>query len=205
MSSREAILSSLRNAVVPSVDAPPADFAHQSFEDPLAHFIEVLESVGGKAIQLPSGASSSELLSHLPVDPATSKVVSLFPDLLPGNVDLAAINDPHDLHDIGLALLGGQLGVAENGAIWLDLTSVKHRVICVLAEHVAILLPASQIVSTMHEAYRQVSELESAAGLLQTPRFGLFLSGPSKTADIEQSLVIGAHGARSLTVFLAAD
>lgn len=205
MSSREAILSSLRNAAVPAIEPPPADFAHQSFDDPLARFIEVLESVGGKAVQLLGDLSPSELLSHLPIDPAGTKIVSLFPNALPGNVDLATIDDPHALHDIGLALLGGKFGVAENGAIWLDLTSVKHRVICVLAEHVAILLPASQIVATMHEAYRRVAELESASGLLQTPRFGLFLSGPSKTADIEQSLVIGAHGARSLTVFLTND
>ena len=32
--------------------------------------------------------------------------------------------------------------------------------------------------------------------------YGVFISGPSKTADIEQSLVIGAHGAGSLTIFI---
>jgi L-lactate dehydrogenase complex protein LldG len=44
----------------------------------------------------------------------------------------------------------------------------------------------------MHAAYEELGKVKSS--------FGLFLSGPSKTADIEQSLVIGAHGARSLTV-----
>ena len=46
----------------------------------------------------------------------------------------------------------------------------------------------------MHAAYQQLNG--------QNFDYGLFLSGPSKTADIEQSLVIGAQGAMSLTVIL---
>jgi L-lactate dehydrogenase complex protein LldG len=46
----------------------------------------------------------------------------------------------------------------------------------------------------MHDAYARI--------VIPTPGFALWLSGPSKTADIEQALVIGAHGARSCTVLL---
>jgi L-lactate dehydrogenase complex protein LldG len=84
--------------------------------------------------------------------------------------------------------------VAENGAIWVDTRDWAHRGVFVIAQHLAIVLPAAEIVADMHAAYARVS--------FDRPGFQLFIAGPSKTADIEQSLVIGAHGARSCTVFL---
>ena len=91
----------------------------------------------------------------------------------------------------------GEFAVAENGAVWLTDARLKHRATLFITQHLALVVPRNEIVNNMHEAYQRLQF--SGRG------YGLFLSGPSKTADIEQSLVIGAHGARSLTVFLLGD
>jgi L-lactate dehydrogenase complex protein LldG len=62
-----------------------------------------------------------------------------------------------------------------------------------ICQHLVICIRATDLVPNMHEAYDRIREMEG---------YGLFLAGPSKTADIEQSLVIGAHGARSLVVYV---
>lgn len=103
-------------------------------------------------------------------------------------------SDPHEFADLNLAILRGQFGVAENGAIWLEDADLGLRAVPFITEHLAILLDRNQLVGNMHEAYQKVGMAESG--------FGLFIAGPSKTADIEQSLVIGAHGAKSLLLVL---
>lgn len=115
--------------------------------------------------------------------------------LIPGNIDLGSIETitREDLEKIDITILNGILGVAENGAIWID--NLKHRVIPFIAEHLILVLNEESIVKTMHEAYDKL-KIRTQSG------FGCFISGPSKTADIEQSLVYGAHGPRTLTVIL---
>ncbi|HSJ68730.1 MAG TPA: LUD domain-containing protein, partial [Anditalea sp.] len=88
----------------------------------------------------------------------------------------------------------GQFGVAENGAIWLDEEDLEFRILPFITEHLVIVLDKSKLVGNMHQAYARIGNTPSG--------FGLFTAGPSKTADIEQSLVIGAHGAKSLKVVL---
>lgn len=101
---------------------------------------------------------------------------------------------PHDLADVDVLVCRGVLGVAENGAVWVPASRIGHRAAPFLTQHLVLALGVDEIVDTLHDAYRRVDV--AAEG------FGLFVAGPSKTADIEQSLVIGAHGARSLTVLL---
>jgi L-lactate dehydrogenase complex protein LldG len=100
--------------------------------------------------------------------------------------------DPHLLNDLNLAIIHGQFGVAENGAIWLEDEDLGLRAFPFITEHLVIVLQENSLVSNMHAAYQKIGDQQSG--------FGLFLAGPSKTADIEQSLVIGAHGAKSLRV-----
>jgi L-lactate dehydrogenase complex protein LldG len=108
--------------------------------------------------------------------------------------DLAAVADPHELEDVDMAIAPGEFAVAENGAVWVTDRQVRQRAIFFIPQHLALVVPREQLVHNMHEAYRRLA--------FDGPGFGVFISGPSKTADIEQSLVIGAHGPRSLTVFL---
>ena len=78
--------------------------------------------------------------------------------------------------------------------IWISEDNIPVRVSPFITKHLVLVLKKSDIVPTLHHAYEQIQSLDFD--------FGIFLSGPSKTADIEQSLVIGAQGALSLTVFL---
>ncbi|MEJ7589840.1 MAG: LUD domain-containing protein, partial [Ferruginibacter sp.] len=86
------------------------------------------------------------------------------------------------------------IGVAENGAVWIYESQMKNRLLPFICQHLVIYLDVKNIVPTMHEAYELIDVAKEG--------YGVFLAGPSKTADIEQSLVIGAHGARSLLVYL---
>jgi L-lactate dehydrogenase complex protein LldG len=84
--------------------------------------------------------------------------------------------------------------VAENGAVWIDDRTLPARWLPFLAEHLLIVLPAVRLVDDMHAAYDRIARPLAS--------YGVFVSGPSKTADIEQRLVVGAHGARSLTLIM---
>lgn len=131
------------------------------------------------------------------------QVLQLFPDAkqiasplseVDATVDLGSISDPHELADTDVAILRGQIGVAENGAIWVDEKDIQHRVLPFITQHLVILLSQNKLVHNMHQAYAEIQVDQTG--------FGVFIAGPSKTADIEQSLVIGAQGPRSLTVIL---
>jgi len=94
----------------------------------------------------------------------------------------------------GAVVLAGGPAVAESGAVWWVPRSEAERRAAFLAERVIAVVARSQLVDHLHAAYHQIDP----AGA----HYGCFMAGPSKTADIEQALVIGAHGPRALDVYL---
>ena len=192
MTPKQTILSAIRRHQLPEAPLPSLDQSWIQFSDARAQFASVLESVGGRAVMVADTSALNSELSAVSEWRDAKKTVSLVADVH-GNTDLAQI-DPHATEDIDFAILPGQFAVAENGAVWISDDGVKQRAIYFIAQHLALVVSADNIIPNMHEAYRRLS--------FDSPRFGAFISGPSKTADIEQSLVIGAHGPRSMTVFV---
>ncbi len=196
MSSRDSILRAIRAQTVPPADQPSLEHTWLRYADPQAQFQSLVESVGGRIVRLASQEDLAKALDDLPEYASAMQIVSGVA-AIPSTVNLNAIEDPHDLESVDFALFPGQFGVAENGAIWVTDEAIRHRAIYFITQHLALVLPASQIVHNLNEAYARLA--------IGSSSLGLFISGPSKTADIEQSLVIGAHGPRSLTVFLVDD
>jgi L-lactate dehydrogenase complex protein LldG len=197
MSSRTEILSRIRQILPPALDLPGTEWTGIVYDDPVAKFSEVLTGVGGLCERVATLAEAHQRLQEFEPYASAKVRCSLIPGVGETTFDYDAVTDPHDLETVEFAVLPGELAVAENAAVWVTDRLVKHRVLFFLTQHLALIVPAKQIVNNMHQAYEKVAIGET--------QFAAWLSGPSKTADIEQSLVIGAHGSRSLLVLLVDD
>ncbi len=191
MDSKRAILEALRRTDLPPAPLPPYP-APVRFADPERQFAESLLSVGGRYLRAADAAQLASQLAAVEPFARAGRMVSLVPGVGRSDLDLSAISDPHQLEGLDFAVLPGAFGVAENGAVWVEGASLPLRALFVVPQHLALVVPAGAVVQTMQDAYERIA--------FRGAGFGVFVSGPSKTADIEQSLVIGAHGARSCTV-----
>jgi L-lactate dehydrogenase complex protein LldG len=193
-SARDAILSALRAAQPPTAAHPGVPAPAPLPADPQGQFLEAVKAVGATGLRVPDVAALRAALDRLAAELQATRIVVAAPGAGEGTVALASLPDPHALEGIDLAVLPGAFGVVENGAVWVDTRPLRHRGVFVVAQHLALVVPASEVVPDMHAAYARID--------LSGPGLRLFIAGPSKTADIEQALVIGAHGARSCTVVL---
>ena len=157
-----------------------------------ARFKEVLKGIGGEVIEALNEEEVKTALRNAPF--SGGRIITTIESF----ADIAETgwrsDDPHALADVDLAIFRARFGVAENGAVWLTEADLGRRVAPFICQRLATLLYKSDILATMGEAYERIGAADYS--------FGTFIAGPSKTADIEQSLVLGAHGARGMTVFL---
>ena len=190
MSTREKILTAIAANKPILVELPAMDQQQvTNYDDLVAKFTATLESIGGQVLHL---ENSSILESIIHDEIKTGKLVfNAINDL---SSELNSSQAATVLEPVQKAFIKAGIGVAENGAVWVKESQMVNRLLPFICQHLVIVLEKEKLVATMHHAYQQINVFEEG--------FGVFIAGPSKTADIEQSLVIGAHGARSMTVYL---
>jgi L-lactate dehydrogenase complex protein LldG len=191
MSTKNDIINNIRRHAVQEYAMPEINVNAVEYDNPVVEFLEISRFVGGDAVLLKESEDVNVLIRDLYPDAGT--IASNLPEITISTCNPDETDDPHNLNGVELAVVKGEFGVAENGCVWIP-QNIKQKALYFIAENLVILLDKNKIVNNMHKAYEYVAAEDYG--------FGVFISGPSKTADIEQALVMGAHGAKSVTVIL---
>ena len=187
---KEELLGKLRRNTMHQFDMPEASIDGIKYENTIEQFIETSHKVGSEVIEAKAGEDLNKLIrkAYPEAQVLASNVKGIKVDLNPDMV-----SEAQDLNGTDVGIVEGDIAVAENGCVWVPQT-MKERVVCFVSENLVILVHRDKIINNMHEAYRRIHMTEYG--------YGCFISGPSKTADIEQALVMGAQAARGVTVII---
>lgn len=188
---KEELLQKLRRNTREQYDMPKDDIKGIAYDDTVAQFVETSKTVGAHVVMAQAGESLDSIVRR--AYPDAKVIASDIAELSIATLNPDTVAEAQNLNGTDVGVVRGQIGVAENGCVWIP-QSMKEKAVCFIAEYLVIVLPKSGIVNNMHEAYARIEM--PATGL------GTFISGPSKTADIEQALVMGAQAARGVTVVI---
>lgn len=193
-----------RAAVAARIAAPPRTAApgRVQNDDPVGTFVQRAEDIGAGVARVASmtdvGAAIADVLRarNLP------QVAKISPEL--GDLDMAwpltmrvTAGGADGDDPVGVAL--AQAGVAETGTVILASGAKSPTKLNYLPETHIVVLPASRIVRTYEEGLDRVRGADKAALL---PRTVNWITGPSRTADIEQTILVGVHGPKRIHIVI---
>jgi L-lactate dehydrogenase complex protein LldG len=192
MTTREKILEAVLKNQPEATALPDTSMFKGDGNGLVQKYMDVFTTIGGSSFLVDDLATVNVMIAEN-FDTA-KRIVTTLPELSDNFELISDMVDPHSYQDIELALIKAHFSVAENGAVWLTEEVMGQRIIPYICQHLAVVVHAESIVPTLHEAYEKIGTGNYG--------FGGFIGGPSKTADIEQALVLGAHGPLSMTVFI---
>jgi L-lactate dehydrogenase complex protein LldG len=200
---REEILNRLKNAVHAVPEKP-------DFEKPVFHpidksldeaFKESLEMVNGFVF---SFASEEKMYQGLKDFFASRKEGLVFcsEKQISEKLDLVKINHKHGSEipkDMEFGITGCEYLVAHTGSVLVSSAQQGGRQMFVFPPVHVVIAKKNQLVATLEQAYSNIGEKYQD----NFPSQFTLITGPSRTADIEKTMVLGAHGPRELIVFLS--
>ena len=197
MSAKEDILARLRKNTRETYEIPGLDqLKPVTYNDSVAEFIQkTTTTAGAKLYEMKDGDKLNDIIRTSYPD---AKVIASNLPGIEAQLNPDTVSDARELMKADVGVIEGRIGVAENACIWIP-QQMKEKAICFASQQLVILLHRSDVVSNMHEAYARIAD---STDYFQQYKFGTFISGPSKTADIEGALVYGAQAARAVTVVL---
>lgn len=192
LTSREKILEAVLKNQPEAAALPDIAIFKGDGNNKVERYTNVFKAIGGEA-HLVDDINEVKILIKQNFD-GSKRIITTLPELSDVAEILSTTDDPHTLENVELAVIRAHFGVAENGAVWLTEETMGHRILPYICQHLAVVIGEESIVPTLHEAYEKIGVGDYG--------FGGFIGGPSKTADIEQALVLGAHGPLTMTVFV---
>jgi len=192
MTTREKILEAVLKNQPESTALPDTSMFKGAGNDLVQKYMDIFKTIGGSCF-LADTIDSVKTLINEKFD-LSKRIVTTLSELSDRFELISGTVDPHSYNDIEVAIIKAHFSVAENGAVWLTEEVMGQRIIPYICQHLAVIVYAESIVPTLHEAYEKIGTGDYG--------FGGFIGGPSKTADIEQALVLGAHGPLTMTVFI---
>jgi L-lactate dehydrogenase complex protein LldG len=189
-SNKESILNRIRQNKPNPVILKESNFGN--LPATVLQLIATLKAIKTEAVLIPDLNAVQEEIQQLQQEGKV--VLSVIDNLIETEQEQLSKKSAADLANLDYAFIKGQYAVTENGAIWVSDKNIYNRLIPFICKHLVIVIDAAHILTDMHQAYAAINIREDG--------YGVFIAGPSKTADIEQSLVIGAHGPLSLKVYI---
>ena len=197
MSARENILKRLRDNTRETYDMPAMNgLTPITFANPVAEFVaKTTTTAGARILEMKEGDNLNDLVRQAYPD---AKIIASNLTDVDAQINPDMVDDARELMTADVGVVEGSIGVAENACIWIP-QQTKEKSVCFAVQQLVIVLRRDAIVNNMHEAYSRIADSND---YFKKYPFGTFISGPSKTADIESALVYGAQAARGVTVIL---